>query len=108
MSLELVDVDGALTMTQGNIITSATSTLEIGSSTSALGSVNWTSGNVVGPMRRWFAGATNSTVASGMFPVGLSTVNRYAQVNFTQAPGSGGYIDMEYKAGQPANAAWPA
>jgi len=40
-----------------------------------------------------------------MFPVGLSTVNRYAQVNFTQAPGSGGYIDMEYKAGLPANAA---
>ena len=100
-----VRVDGALTMTQGNIITSATSTLEIGSSTSALGSVNWASGNVVGPMRRWFAGATNSTAASGMFPVGLSTVNRYAQVNFTQAPGSGGYIDMEYKAGQPANAA---
>ena len=100
-----VRVDGALTMTQGNIITSATSKLEIGSSTSALGSVNWTSGNVVGPMRRWFAGATNSTAASGMFPVGLSTVNRYAQVNFTQAPGSGGYIDMEYKAGLPANAA---
>jgi hypothetical protein len=100
-----VRVDGALTMTQGNIITSATNKLEIGSSTSASGSVNWASGNVVGPMRRWFAGATNSTAASGMFPVGLSTVNRYAQVNFTQAPGSGGYIDMEYKAGQPANVA---
>jgi len=100
-----VRVDGALTMTQGNIITSSTNKLEIGSSTSSLGSVNWTSGNVVGPMRRWFAGATNSTAASGMFPVGLSTVNRYAQVNFTQAPGSGGYIDMEYKAGLPANAA---
>jgi hypothetical protein len=99
-----VRVDGSLTMTQGNIITSAINKLEIGSSTSSLGSVNWTSGNVVGPMRRWFAGATNSTVASGMFPVGLSTVNRYAQVNFTQAPGSGGYIDMEYKAGPPANA----
>ena len=100
-----VRVDGALTMTQGNIITSSSNKLEIGSSTSALGSVNWTSGNVVGPMRRWFAGATNSTAASGMFPVGLSTVNRYAQVNFTQAPGSGGYIEMEYKAGLPANAA---
>jgi hypothetical protein len=77
--------------------------LEIGSSSSALGSLNWTSGNVVGPMRRWFAGATNSSTASGIFPVGLSTVNRYAQVNFTQAPGSGGYIDIEYKAGPPAN-----
>jgi hypothetical protein len=100
-----VRVDGALTMTQGNIITSATNKLEIGSSTSSLGSVIWTGGNVVGPMRRWFAGITNSTAASGMFPVGLSTVNRYAQVNFTQAPGSGGYIDIEYKAGPPANVA---
>jgi hypothetical protein len=90
-------------MTQGNIITSAANMLEIGSSASALGSLNWTSGNVVGPMRRWFAGSTNSSTASGIFPVGLSTVNRYAQVNFTQAPGSGGYIDIEYKAGPPAN-----
>ncbi|MCF8407902.1 MAG: T9SS type A sorting domain-containing protein [Crocinitomicaceae bacterium] len=96
-----VKVDGALTMTQGNIITSSANKLEIGSSASSLGSVIWTDGNVVGPMRRWFAGATNSTAASGMFPVGLSTVNRYAQVNFTQAPGSGGYIEMEYKAGAP-------
>jgi len=88
-------------MTQGNIVTSSSNKLEIGSSTSSLGSVSWTVGTVVGPMRRWFAGATNSTAASGLFPVGLSTVNRYAQINFTAAPGSGGYIDMEYKSGVP-------
>jgi len=96
-----VRVEGALTMTQGNIVTSSSNKLEIGSSTSSLGSVSWTAGTVVGPMRRWFAGATNSTAASGLFPVGLSTVNRYAQINFTAAPGSGGYIDMEYKSGVP-------
>ena len=99
-----VRVNNALTMTQGIIETDATNKLEIGSSTSSLGSVNWTGGTVVGPMRRWFAGAANSTPESGMFPVGLSTVNRYAQVNFTAAPGSGGYIDMAYVAGAPANA----
>jgi len=96
-----VRVEGTLTMTQGNIVTSSSNKLEIGSSTSSLGSVSWTVGTVVGPMRRWFAGATNSTAASGLFPVGLSTVNRYAQINFTAAPGSGGYIDMEYKSGVP-------
>jgi hypothetical protein len=99
-----VKVDGALTMSQGNIISSSANKLEIGSSTSSLGSVVWTSGNVVGPMRRWFAGATNSGASTGIFPVGLSNVNRYAQVNFTAAPGSGGYIDMEYKSGTPLNA----
>ena len=71
-----VRVNNALTMTQGIIETDATNKLEIGSSTSSLGSVNWTGGTVVGPMRRWFAGAANSTPESGMFPVGLSTVNR--------------------------------
>ncbi len=99
-----VRVTGTLTMDQGNIITSATNKLEIGSSTSSLGSVSWVSGNVVGPMRRWFTGAPNSTVASGIFPVGLSNVNRYGQINFPAAPGSGGYIEMEYKAGPPSNA----
>jgi hypothetical protein len=96
-----VKVDGTLTMTRGNIITSLANKLEIGSSTSSLGLVDWTDGNVVGPMRRWFAGATNSGAPTGIFPVGLSNVNRYAQINFTAAPGSGGYIDMEYKAGAP-------
>ena len=100
-----VKVVGTLTMSQGNIITSSANKLEIGSSTSSLGSVVWTDGNVVGPMKRWFAGAVNSSPESGIFPVGLSNVNRYAQINFTAAPGSGGYIDMEYKSGPPANAA---
>ena len=96
-----VKVDGTLTMTRGNIITSLANKLEIGSSTSSLGLVDWTDGNVVGPMRRWFAGVANSGAPTGIFPVGLSNVNRYAQINFTAAPGSGGYIDMEYKAGVP-------
>jgi hypothetical protein len=56
-----VRVEGSLTMTQGNIVTSSSNKLEIGSSTSSLGSVSWTAGTVVGPMRRWFAGSTNST-----------------------------------------------
>jgi hypothetical protein len=99
-------VSGTLTMTQGDIVTDDVNILEVGSSASAVGSVNWTSGTVRGPMKRWFAAATNSNQATGIFPVGANipgkgVINRYAQVNFTSAPGVGGYVIAEYKTGTP-------
>ena len=101
-------ISGTLTMTKGNVITDATNILEIGSGVSNLGSINWTEGSVVGPMKRWFGSSTNATEASGIFPVGANLgvkglVNRYAQVNFTSAPSTGGYILAEYKTGLPGN-----
>jgi hypothetical protein len=109
-----VRVTGTLTMTQGDIITDATNILEIGTNASSVGSVSWTSGTVRGPLKRWFAAGTNSSQASGIFPVGgnISTINpwtgvakgvmnRYAQVNFTTAPSSGGYIIAKYVVGNP-------
>jgi hypothetical protein len=100
-------VAGTLTMTQGDIVTDNVNLLEVGSSVSAVGSVNWTAGTVRGPMKRWFAAATNSNQATGIFPVGATipgkgVINRYAQVNFTSAPGTGGYIIAEYKTGTPS------
>jgi len=100
-------VAGTLTMTQGDIITDATNILEVGTSASSVGSVSWTAGTVRGPMKRWFAAGTNSTQASGVFPVGATipgkgVINRYAQVNFSSAPGAGGYIIAEYKTGTPS------
>ncbi|MFY7668209.1 MAG: T9SS type A sorting domain-containing protein, partial [Crocinitomicaceae bacterium] len=105
-------VAGTLTMTQGDIITDATNILEIGTNASSVGSVSWTAGTVRGPMKRWFAAATNGDQASGIFPVGgnISTINpwtgaakgvlnRYAQVNFTSAPSNGGYIIAKYVVG---------
>lgn len=96
-----VSVGGTLLMAQGNIITTGTNILEIGLNTSSVGSVSWTSGTIVGPMKRWFAAATNATQASGIFPLGNSTHNRNAQINFTQAPSAGGYIIAEYITGAP-------
>jgi hypothetical protein len=100
-------VAGTLTMTQGDIVTDNVNILEVGSSASAVGSVNWTAGTVRGPMKRWFAASTNATQASGVFPVGATipgkgVINRYAQVNFSSAPGTGGYIIAEYKTGTPS------
>jgi hypothetical protein len=99
-----VKVSGTLTMTQGDIITDATNILEVGTSATSVGSVSWTAGTVRGPVKRWFAAATNSNQATGIFPVGATipgkgVINRYAQVNFTSTPGSGGYIVAEYKTG---------
>jgi len=92
-----------LTMSNGNItVPDNTNILEIGTSASVIGSVVWTGGTVIGPMKRWFGASVNSTQASGIFPVGKSSgVNRYAQVNFTSAPAEGGYIIAEYKEGLP-------
>jgi hypothetical protein len=113
-------VAGTLTMTQGDIITDATNILEIGTNASSVGSVSWTSGTVRGPLKRWFAASANSSgnsatdKASGIFPVGgnisainpwtgvaKGVMNRYAQVNFTTAPSTGGYIIAKYEVGNP-------
>ena len=109
-----VRVTGTLTMTQGDVVTDATNILEVGTSASSVGSVTWTAGTVRGPMKRWFAAGTNSSPASGIFPVGgniattnpwtgapKGVMNRYVQVNFTTAPSTGGYIIAKYVVGNP-------
>ena len=95
-------ITDSLIMTGGNIDLSGNN-LEIGSSASQPGVISWNTGTVVGPLKRWFAAATNSSIESGIFPVGTSILNRYAQVNFTQAP-DGGYLVIDFKNGMPPGA----
>jgi hypothetical protein len=90
------NVTNTLTMTAGNIATTSVNILTIGASTASPGSVAWTSGSIVGPLRRYFSSTTNASQASGIFPVGLSTVNRYAQINYTGGLTTGGIITAEY------------
>jgi len=99
-----VKVSNTLTMTNGNIKSTTTNILEIGTSSTNVGLVSWSNGTVDGPMKRWFATSINSTDGSGVFPIGNTIsgkglINRYAQVNFTTAPTSSGYIIAEYKLG---------
>jgi hypothetical protein len=96
-----VSVSNTLTMTSGNI-NNGSNLIEVGTSTSSIGSINWTSGTITGPLKRWFAASTNSTQASGIFPVGNSSYNRYAQINFTSNPTSGGFITTQYISGSPS------
>lgn len=76
--------------------------LEIGTSSSNPGLINWTSGTVMGPLKRWFSASTNSTQSSGIFPIGNNSTNRNVIINYTQAPSGGGYIIVEYKSGIPS------
>ncbi|MEN9301713.1 MAG: hypothetical protein RL264_142 [Bacteroidota bacterium] len=99
-----VKISDALTMNGGDITTDDANILEVGTSATSVGAINWTSGTVAGPMKRWFAASTNSGAASGIFPVGTATINRSAQVNFTQAPTAGGYIRVKFMEGTPPDA----
>lgn len=97
-----IKVSGTLTMIKGDVQTTSTNILEVGTSTSTLGSISWTSGSILGPLKRWFGTSTNSTQPSGIFPVGSVNLNRNITINYTQAPTDGGYITAEYKSGVPS------
>jgi hypothetical protein len=88
-----------LTMTAGDISTTSTNLLTVGTSPTAVGSLAWSGGSVLGPIKRWFSGTPSATQPSGIFPVGLAGVNRYAQVNYASGLTTGGAITAEYIAG---------
>jgi autotransporter-associated beta strand protein len=95
-------ISHSLNMSGGNLSTDG-NILEIGTGVSQTGLVNWSNSDkrsVVGPMKRWFAAANNSSEESGIFPIGTSDLNRFVQINFTGNP-DGGYIVAEFNEGLP-------
>jgi hypothetical protein len=93
-----VNVTGTLTMTQGNIVTTPTNLLTVGTSSSAPGSLVHLGGRIMGPLRRYFANATGTNY---YFPIGNSTRTRGVTVNMLQAPGADQYITAQYMPGTP-------
>jgi hypothetical protein len=96
-----VTVSNNLTMTAGNITTSSTNLLTLGNSAPA--SLTWTSGKVVGPMKRWMAAANNSGASSSMFPLGSPTRNAQASIEYTTAPITAGYLEAKFVASNPTS-----
>ena len=94
-----VVVTQELTMTAGNIVTTSSNLLTIGTSTVSPGIITWTGGTIIGPLERYFSATASATQSSGIFPVGLSTSNRFAQVNYTAGLTAGGTITAEYAPG---------
>ena len=93
------DVSSSLTMTAGNIATTSTNLLTLG--VGSVGTLNWQSGTIVGPFKRWFAASTNTGNTSGLFPVGTTTTNRWALLEYASAPTTAGYLSAEFKAVNP-------
>lgn len=89
------NVNGTLTMTQGNIVSTASNLLSIGANTTtAKGTLSYVKGVVKGTLRRYFAG-TNSGDATGLFPLGTTATNqeRFITLEYASAATTGGYID---------------
>lgn len=64
------------------------------------GVLNYTAGYASGIMRRYFS--LNATSGNeGFFPLGKNGNYRYAEINFTSATGTSGYLDAEYVLGNP-------
>jgi hypothetical protein len=93
-----VNVTGTLTMTQGNIVTTPTNLLTVGTSSSAPGSLVHLAGTITGPLRRYFPTTPGSNT---YFPVGNSSNSntRGATIAFTSTPGNDQYLTVEYKSG---------
>ena len=93
-----------LDMGVNNIV--ATTVLGVGEN--AAGTIDWKgTGSVVGKLRRWYNPTTNSSMESGIFPVGLASKNMYFRINYTEAPPAAGYVIAEYKVGiMPVSSAW--
>lgn len=92
-----VQITNQLTMAAGNINTQ-TSMLELGISTTSKGTLSYTSGYVLGAMKRWFNG-TNTGNASSLFPMGFDQggiKNRNVSVEYTSAPAAGGHLTVQF------------
>jgi hypothetical protein len=90
-------VNNTLKMIQGHVNTAA-NTLELGVSTAQLGTLDYTTGYVLGKMKRWFNG-TNSGNASGLFPMGFDAgglKNRLAKVEYGTAATDGGHLTVQF------------
>ncbi len=90
-------VNNELRMIAGSIHT-GTNLLELGTGISNRGSLNYTSGFVVGRMRRWFNGL-NTGDNTGKFPMGVFNgiyYDRSALLEYTTAATNGGHLTVEF------------
>ncbi|MEI2748175.1 MAG: T9SS type A sorting domain-containing protein [Ferruginibacter sp.] len=80
-----------LVMTAGDINTGI-HTMVIGTGTATPGTLVYSSGTIVGKLKRWIDAVTGNT----NFPVGISGITRNAAIDFTSAPATGGTLTAEW------------
>jgi hypothetical protein len=79
-----------LEMVHGDIRTN-TYVLELGMDIIQKGTLSYLDGFVIGYMKRWFNG-TNSGISSGLYPFGVNGNERFATVEYGNAPTAGGSV----------------
>lgn len=96
----LTNINTSKIILNGGDINASGFTITIGSSVGSPGTIeiiNQTSGIHSGKVKRWFGNATNSTIASGVFPLKLlNGETRKAIVNYTSAPSVGGTLEASW------------
>ena len=80
--------------------------LMLGINTTTRGTLNRTSGNIIGRFSRWYTNATN-TGTTGLFPIGTATKYTPIQIEFTAAPSAGGKLTCEFVSGDPGTVGLP-
>jgi hypothetical protein len=96
-------VRNALTMTSGNIDNTGF-TMTLGTATSARGTLNYTSGTIIGTFERWFA--TSSTGTTFLYPVGSLTNYRPVNIAFANIA-TAGKLAYTFTTTPPENAGLP-
>ncbi|MFI5222393.1 MAG: LamG domain-containing protein, partial [Bacteroidia bacterium] len=84
-------------------INCGSNTLTLGSSTSQIGSLTYGSGIITGNFARWFATTTNSGAASGLFPIGTSSIYRPIQIEYSSAPTTSGILTAMFNSTNPGS-----
>jgi hypothetical protein len=82
-------------MQAGNL-TANSNLLTLGESATLPGTLVYADGRIVGAMKRWFAAAVNVGDASGLFPIGNSSFEKFVKVEFSTAPSTGGSLTATY------------
>lgn len=90
-----IRVDSQFVFSQGNIRTQA-HTFTLGSSVTRTGLLSYTSGHIIGTMKRWFNGSNSGTM-KGLFPFGVNGNDRFVTVEYTSAPTSGGSLTGHFE-----------
>lgn len=80
--------------------------LTLGVNTTTRGTLNRSTGSIIGRFSRWYTNATNSGT-TGLYPIGTATKYTPIQLEFTTAPTTGGKITCEFIAGTPGNGGLP-
>ncbi len=92
---ENLNISNSLTLTAGDV-NMGIYTLTLGTSASAVGTLNYSAGSVIGKMKRWFGNSTNSG-NTGLFPLKFGANYRPVLVEYTTAPTAGGSLTAEFK-----------